>query len=80
MEDFTNALFEMFHEKGALTFRDVMFNPARTISTMHSVHQKIPKEYRNFLETLGKAMVKASIQVNLNSKKTKHVLNDGTLN
>jgi hypothetical protein len=80
MEDFTNALFEMFHEKGALTFRDVMLNPARTISTMHSVHQKIPKEYRNFLETLGKAMVKASIQVNLNSKKSKQVLNDGTLN
>lgn len=70
MEKFTDALFEMFHEKGALTFRDVVMNPGKTISTMHSVHQKIPEEYKSFLETLGKAMVKATMQVNKDSKRS----------
>jgi hypothetical protein len=70
MEKFTDALFEMFHENGALTFRDVLTNPGRTISTMHSVHQKIPEEYKFFLESLGKAMIKASIQVNIGLRKS----------
>lgn len=67
MEKFTDALFEMFHEKGALTFKDVVTNPVLTISTMHDVHKKIPNEYKYFLEKLGKAMLKASLEMNRNT-------------
>ncbi|MCK9192011.1 MAG: DUF2974 domain-containing protein [Sphaerochaetaceae bacterium] len=63
MATFTDAIFEMFDKNGAITLRDVMRNPANTIKTMHQVHKEIPEEYRRILGLLGKAIIKASIQI-----------------
>lgn len=63
MAVFLDCIFKMFDENGAVTFRDVMINPARTIKTLHQVHREIPDEYKAILELLGKSIIKSSAQI-----------------
>lgn len=60
MSIFLDSVFKMFDENGAVTFRDVLVNPARTIKTFHQVHKEIPEEYKDILELLGKSIIKSS--------------------
>jgi hypothetical protein len=63
MSVFLDSVFKMFDENGAVTFRDVMTNPAMTIKTLHQVHKEIPEEYKSVLELLGKSIIKSSAQI-----------------
>jgi hypothetical protein len=62
MSTFLDCVFKMFDENGAVTFRDVMTNPARTIKTLHQVRKEIPEEFKSILEILAKSIVKSSAE------------------
>ncbi len=63
MSIFIDSVFTIFDENGAVTFRDVMINPARTIRSLHQVHKEIPVEYKAILELLAKSIMKSSAQI-----------------
>lgn len=60
MSKFLDCVFTMFDENGAITFKDIRSNPARTVKTIHKIHKEIPEEFKSILELLAKSIIKAS--------------------
>ncbi|MBK5200211.1 MAG: DUF2974 domain-containing protein [Spirochaetaceae bacterium] len=72
---FVDTLFTTAQVGGAVNLKDLLKNPAKTISAMRKFYNEIPIEIRKQIETFIKAFIKISIQVSTEGSKKQLGLN-----
>jgi hypothetical protein len=72
---FVDTLFSTVQAGGAVNLKDLLKNPAKTISAMRKFYTEIPVEIRKQVETFIKAFIKISIQVSAEGSKKQLGLN-----
>lgn len=66
---FVDTLFSTVQAGGAVTLKDLLKNPAKTIGAMRKFYNEIPTEIRKQVENFIKAFIKISIQVSAEGSK-----------